>query len=490
MGKMTRWIFLPLLAALCFSCAEKQDNAYPEDTQRKALAAWMRQNRPELLENYQEDGGYYVDVLEVGDLADTALRETEAWVRYDITGRDLRGNVCITRDSVYALQQGTFTRYTHYVPYFQFSDELADDAFREGVHLSMRSVLKLGEAYAAERGLPREVELRKDAQVVLYMPATIVSTGSVNGDGGYEGQYQLSANHPLIAHLAVKERVRNPVAGEGLAVDAFAEANGRLDPTVPKEPEESVAAVAGAEEYTWHIASEEAAQVYYNTSFSPAAEGRGSFSYANPYVGSQQKADEIDRRINEALVERFGTEEPGGLVDPEKTLRVWYIARFLDGFVQSTNIDEVKRIVYGEVEKEGTVMSYNPSLNKSDQIAAWYYVLPYFRYGQWGALLTTSSNAYGSKGIVGTTQTDSSVDYTATYALMNYYGMMNSYYGNSSYYDRYNYYDNFYGNYMDGLYNASVDNAYNSDAAASTTVVTEVLPFTPLLIEFYIEPEE
>lgn len=489
MNKTIRSISLSLLTLLCVACAENQDNTYPEDTQRKALAAWMRQNRPELLENYQEDGGYYVDVIAVGDLADTALRETEAWVRYDITGRDLQGNVCLTRDSIYALQQGTFTRYTHYVPYYQFSDELSESAFREGVHLSMRNVLTLGEKYASERGLPREVELRKDAQVVLYMPATIVSTGSANGDGGYEGQYQLSANHPLIARIDIKERVRNPVESEGLAVDAFAEANGRLDPTVPKAPEES-AADAESGTYAWRIASEEAAQVYYNTSFSPADDARGLFAYTAPYVGSQQRADEIDRRINRALVERFGTDEPGGPVDPEKTLRVWYIVRFLDGFVQSTNIDEVKQIVYGEVEKEGTVMSYNPSVNKSAQIAAWYYALPYFRYGQWGALLTTSSNAYGSNGIVGTTQTDSSTDYTATYALMNYYGQMNSYYGGSNYYDRYNYYDNFYGNYMDGLYNASVNNSYNSDVTASTTVITEVLPFTPLLVEFYIEPEK
>ena len=124
------------------------------------------------------------------------------------------------------------------------------------------------------------------------------------------------------------------------------------------------------------------------------------------------------------MVERFGTDEPGELIDPEKNVRVWYIARFLDGFVQSTNIDEVKRLVYGEVESTGTYMSYTPSLNKDKQILAWYYALPHFRYGSWGALLTVSSNAYGVVGITGTTQTSSSTNYAATYAMMNYYGMM------------------------------------------------------------------
>ena len=188
------------------------------------------------------------------------------------------------------------------------------------------------------------------------------------------------------------------------------------------------------------------------------------------------------------MVGRFGTDEPGELIDPEKNVRVWYIARFLDGFVQSTNIDEVKRIVYGEVESTGTYMSYTPSLNKDKQILAWYYALPHFRYGSWGALLTVSSNAYGVVGITGTTQTSSSTNYAATYAMMNYYGMMNNYYGNNY---MGNYYDDYYGSYMNGLYGGSVYNPYYVDNSTSTsTTITEVLPYTPLLIEFYIEPAQ
>ena len=207
-----------------------------------------------------------------------------------------------------------------------------------------------------------------------------------------------------------------------------------------------------------------------------------------PFEVLEQKADEIDRKINKALVERFGTDEPGELIDPEKNVRVWYIARFLDGFVQSTNIDEVKRIVYGEVESTGTYMSYTPSLNKDKQILAWYYALPHFRYGSWGALLTVSSNAYGVVGITGTTQTSSSTNYAATYAMMNYYGMMNNYYGNNY---MGNYYDDYYGSYMNGLYGGSVYNPYYVDNSTSTsTTITEVLPYTPLLIEFYIEPAQ
>lgn len=158
MGRWLPAILLFGLTTLC-SCAEEPDNAYPGNTQNKALKAWMTQNRPDLLENYQEEGEYYVDVVSLGDLADSAILETESWVWYDITGRDLQGNISVARDSVYALQQGTFTPYTHYVPYYQFYGELASGTFKEGTYLAMRNPLKLGETYAAQKGFPREVEL-------------------------------------------------------------------------------------------------------------------------------------------------------------------------------------------------------------------------------------------------------------------------------------------------------------------------------------------
>lgn len=55
MGRWLPAILLFGLTTLC-SCAEEPDNAYPGNTQNKALKAWMTQNRPDLLENYQEEG--------------------------------------------------------------------------------------------------------------------------------------------------------------------------------------------------------------------------------------------------------------------------------------------------------------------------------------------------------------------------------------------------------------------------------------------------
>ena len=70
------------------------------------------------------------------------------------------------------------------------------------------------------------------------MPATIIST-EANGDGGYEGQYALSANHPMIARIKLVGRSSQPIETESVAVDDFAAANGGLDPTVPPQDDDS-----------------------------------------------------------------------------------------------------------------------------------------------------------------------------------------------------------------------------------------------------------
>ncbi len=126
------------------------------------------------------------------------------------------------------------------------------------------------------------------------MPATIIST-EANGDGGYEGQYALSANHPMIARIKLVGRSSQPIETESVAVDDFAAANGGLDPTVPPQDDDSETASVKAGEpapsYRWKIATSEAPQIYVNESFNPADDATGLFTYSNVYVGSQQKAD-------------------------------------------------------------------------------------------------------------------------------------------------------------------------------------------------------
>ena len=90
------WGAAALCACLIASCAKESDVSYTQIEQR-SLDAWMKLHRPGLLENKQEGRGfsYYVDVLDAGstDKADTLICETDCWVEYEFTARDLNGNV-------------------------------------------------------------------------------------------------------------------------------------------------------------------------------------------------------------------------------------------------------------------------------------------------------------------------------------------------------------------------------------------------------------
>ena len=64
---------------------------------------------------------------------------------------------------------------------------------------------------------------------------------------------------------------------------------------------------------------------------------------------------------------------------------------------------------------------------------------------------------------------------------LNYYNYYNSYYNYYSPY--YNYYDYNYYNYN---YNYDV----GEDTTTTTTISTEILPYTPLVFTLYVEPYE
>lgn len=473
---------LACLAGLLACAEDHADSA--EGVENRSLHEWMKLHRPDLVGNYQQEGAYYVDVLSLGDLESGPIRDTVYWVSFEFTGRTISGDVCLTRDSLYALQQGTFTPYTHYVPFFRYCGEV-NQSIVEGSYLAMRNNLTLGEEYAREHGYPTTVAMRLGTEVMLYMPSTVV--GSLTGTGGYEGQYALDANRPLLARMKVTGVVKNPLEAEGERVDAFAQDNGGLLPPMALgAANRSPHADERSDTYAWRSAVDTIPQLYVYRSYFPSTRTDSLFRYADPYFTDQAKTQEIDRRINEALLERFGAGSlTGSQVELGGRAKIWYICRFLDGFVADTNIDEVKKIVYGEVVKKGSVLSYKPEDDRGDYIQAWYYTVPNLRFGQWAALLTTSTNAYGTTGVVGRTNTSSSsmANYSSMLNMYNYY---NSYYGNSYYGG---YYNGYYGNYMGGYYGNYYPTTNDGATTTTTTVTTEIQAFTPLLFQLYIEPE-
>lgn len=495
---MIRTFGLAALALLAASCAEEVNTSYVEK-ERLALREWMELNRPELLENYQEEGGYWVDVLEPGSDEAAPIRDTACWVRFTFTGRNLGGDIVLTRNETDARLVGSYTPFTRYVPYYKYYAGDTNTALLEGTYLSMHNRLKLGAAYAEARGLEREVELRCGSKVTLYMPSTVVGDGGVTGSGGYEGQsgYALKSGRPFVATLEITDTVYNPLRREGVDVDDFARNNGGLKPVKPRA---AAAVRAGEGDYpiydpnnpyydgfAWRNAADSIPQVYINVIYKPTERFRYPEIYASQYE-PYSDFERLEQAICDTLVNRFGPYDgPQKLKSDSVTLngtaKIWYIARFLDGFVLDSNIPGVRGLVFGEKEAKGSVESYTPS--RGGMIEAFYYSIPVLRYGQWAAILTTSTNAYGAAGKAGTTSTTSTGG--SNYSdLLNYYNYMQAYYGANGYYN--GMYNDYYNNYMFGLYNNyNVPN--QSDKVTTTTVQTEVPSFTPLLFQIYIEPK-
>ena len=166
--------------------------------------------------------------------------------------------------------------------------------------------------------------------------------------------------------------------------------------------------------------------------------------------------------------------------------KVWYIGRFIDGFIFDTNIDEVKEIVFGEVKSKGEVISFEMSKPVDNPyILSWNYSIPTLRVGQWAAILSVSTYGYGISGQVGkhtsTTTGNNEAAYNDYLNYMNYMSYMNNYYGygygNSMYnYGYYGYNPYYYG--------------YASSEDTSTTVTTtstEIPAYSPLLFQIFVE---
>lgn len=514
MKLITRFLYLSAAGIMLLtSCAKEQTESY-DKFENQALEAWMTQHRKELLKNYQSEGGYYVEILEGGNAQAAPVNDTACWVKFDFSGRDLSGNIVLTRRANEAYQVGTFTKYTHYVPFYRYCGT-SNTSLMEGTYLAMRNTLHLDPDYAAEKGVDAEFLLREGSKIRLYMPSRIVGTGGVEGDGGYEGQFTLSAKRPFIVEMEIRDTVKNPLEAEGSSVDSFCEYmnNGGLrrfvksddaeknDP-IPTDPKDENHPYNIKER--WVSACDTVAQLYVNYRYNPAeVEDRLSFPDAynvgfEPYNGS-----DLEKKISEALVERFHPDKDdpylgvvtldADSVKLDGTAKIWYIGRFLDGFIFDTNIDEVKKIIYGEVRSTGSALSYKPEDDQSNYITAFYYTVPHLKFGQWAEFITTSTNGYGTSGKSGGTTTTGG--YTSSYSdYLNYLNYSQMYYGNNGYYGGYygDYYG--YGGYGNGYYGGyygNYDSYYDTGETTTTTeVYTDIPPFTPLIFQFYIEPAE
>ena len=513
------------VTVMAVSCVEEPTMSY-DDIEQRSLKAWINKYKPDLLDNFQEEGGYYVEVLDAGCADSVAITGKDVWLWYDFTGRDLEGTICETRDWRLAKQLNTYTDYTHYVPSFRFSGK-ESTTMMEGTYLATFNKLTIdGEDF----------EVRYGTKLRLYLPSAVVA--SVGADGGYEGQYGLEESKPLVVDMYIYGHVANPVAYEGNRVEAFANVNGGLcdeHKAVKEETEESEETKARrrrivarfAEESgdneeeevdtrpleffdgRWHQPVDTMEHLLVNYSYSPARQtfdfnsvGTDTLMYNRENISENiyQAGDiysnfnDVERRINEALVERFGAgityDEvlEADSVNSSSTAKVWYVGRFLDGFIFDTNIDEVKEIVYGKVSSKGEALSFETAdPTDNSYILAWNYAIPTLRRGQWATILTVSTYAYGLEGQTGSTTSTTTNSNQAYYDYANYYNYMNymnSYYG-YGYGNMYN--DGYYG-YNPYYYGYNYNYGSSEDTSVTvTTTSTEIQAFTPLIFQVFIE---
>lgn len=543
-------IFLIICVPLALSSCVESTALNPEEIENIALQSWIEINRPDLINNYQVNGGYYVEILDEGVADSAAVRYDDSWVWFDVTCRDLSGNVAMTRNSDLAQMQNVYTDHTHYVPYFLYCGESRANSLPEGIYLSLRNKLKVGD---------KDISARYGTKMRIYMPSSLVSDNDngMTGDGGYQGQYSLDSGRPMIAEVQVWGHIGNPVAYEDQWVKAFAKANGGIAP----EPENKTSAAAAAAlrrgfkrdtrsdntqtiyNDLWYPAVDSIAGLYINYMYNPKTkplnfaclradtllyDGQTGYAKGKIFGNSGKGLDQINQEIDAALIKRFGVGLDPAEADSlgsTQTAKIWYVTRLLDGFVVDTNISEVQKIVYGndydELYDVSSALDFitNRDLSKENNyVDAWKYAIPQMKLGAWNAILTTSSSAYGAVGVAGSSsQSSNSNNYMDYY---NYYNYYNSYYGNGYYNNYYNgYYGmggmgmggmgmggmgmggmygggmyggyDYYNNYYNSMYyNSMYNNSYTTDTSTEDVAITttsEILPYTPLLWQIFIE---
>ena len=505
LGYMIRICVSALLCAVAFFSCVKMDEPSGAEMESRSLRAWMKKNHPALLENHQDKGDYYVDVMAWGEETDMGndndygdkpvMDQDSVWMFYNLTGYDLDGNVCLNRNEMVARMQGTFDLSTHYIPYMNFSGEVNAIGLLESTYQLARNEITLGDKYVADHAdicKGNVFKLRRGAKIRLYAPSSITYTSTgVDMGGGFGGQYALDGNVPMILDVEVLRVIKNP---SDLEIDMITDLVGAPDNKSDGQNGWTLAVTTGTANED--KASDEDKEddknlkgLYYNLQFEPGKNDVGlrylqpqisDTNISSPYKDSGKYADmaSLDAEINKILTEKFEGKvldkedmSDDTLVTKDGTAQIWYVVRFLDGFVLDTNIGEIKELVFDE-SSSSSAMSYTPDGSSEDTISAWLYCIPKMHYGQWGAILTSSGYAYGSTG------TSSSSSSTTGTVAMPYYDYYNAF--NSMYYGNY-----YYGGYYSG---------YNPYIAPTTTVdtssiETEILGYTPLLFYIYIEPK-
>ncbi|MBQ0079967.1 MAG: hypothetical protein KBS95_00245 [Alistipes sp.] len=502
--------FLVVITVLCtgFLSCVKEAVEDLQQVENRALRAWIKKNKPELLENYQEEGGYYVDVKQWGDVTtikegndfggEPIMDQDTCWMFYRFTGYNLSGDVCITRSENVARLQGKYSVYTHYVPYLNYCGVSNDNGLMEGTYISTRNEIKLGEEYVKNNPECHSTtfRMRKGSKVWLYLPSSIgFGTSSTSPSGGYEGQFTLDNSKPMIMEVEILRVIKNPSDKEiGMVDQLVAHSNLTYGRDVWKKVEKPEDEDKDLEDET---EDEFFKGLYYNTDYDPSNVSTSTFGYMKPENldidvknayhdnGAYSNMSELETKIDSILVAKFkdraipeSERTDDNLIGTGGVAKIWYVGRFLDGFVFDTNIPEIKQLIDKTASSSSSVISYCAESDETSYITAWYHCVPKLYYGSFASIMTTSGFAYGNAGVSGSTSSSSSASYD--------YSLYDPYY--SGYYDYYGYYNTYMNPY--GYYDYSNYSGSSSANVDTSTISTEILPYNPLIFYVFIEKKK
>ncbi len=444
-------LILGSLAVLLAGCAEEVDGDYAL-TERNSLAAWVAQYAPNAVEFGSK--GMYVERLKegTGDYV-----KAEEWVRVNYTGKNLHNDVFYTRSKEVAELQGTYTEYTHYVPNLLYMYEN-----NAGMTRGMYEVL-LG--------------MRKGDMVRIYMPSDYAygATGYSNSRNvGYSGQFSLQGNVPIIIDsLELLAFSKDPIEEELELVNKVATSTGKLPADVMAN---------------WGIKSVN-------------AEGWGL-----------NEADTVAKGFYLQMLPPFSISRDS--IDSNSKVKIYYTARFLDGFLLDSNVDSIQLKERGKITNVGPY-EWNPATDTA--VIAAFRHLENMCYGDKFRMIFTSAYGYGAAGQAAqysTSSVSSGFSYSDYLQYTSYMDYMYDMYGyGGGYYDggygyggmgygglgygyggmgygssMSSYYNFLYSNYFDLYYSGYGDTSAEDDEDAY--VSTEILPYTPLIYDIYILPKD
>ncbi len=393
---------------------ESADTDYDE-LEQEVFDEWMALNRADntILLNSQQTEGYYIEFAADSNPTGESVQQGE-YVQYNITTCDLDGNICHTRNESMAVQQGTYNRVTRYVPMTDYiplmsdysdydEDELEDVGF-EAIHYAFMS----DEMNINGEAVKSSDLFKAGSKFTLYYTSALA--GTANGAGGYAGQYSHSGYRPLVSEIEIIEVINVQSTYEKNLIDEFATLNSDLYNPITD----------------WVLLNdEEAHYIRLNTNYMPSTTDLDLLKFVDAYPYSKMLRDntyklegepttlnEMNIAINTEILDLYEEDGLDFLVGSESDCYIWYIARTLDGFIVDSNIQEVQEIIYGSAISSTTYIGYNAEDDEDNYISAWYHVVPKLAYGSWAAFLTTSTNAYGAAGSVGSSSTTEIPPYT------------------------------------------------------------------------------